>query len=788
MKSGNIKFRQNLFILCTAFGITTCYVLADNVNLPNPAIFEPAGYNSSAEINTITAKESETRLIPAQEVPIPNNVNTFFAPVGDLPDEQEVFVGSTTTENTSNNMFSQMNNVIMPSQYPARIKVQANNNSAVTKKAENNPFNVLNNITLPSQYKKTANSIRNTEEAIKKLPDKDKAPSTLSNSSSSYVSSVVEELVPHEVDYEGSTISQVKISGLNRIGENVIYGIIDTDVNSEFNTERMQEDLQKIYALGYFKDNMYIEPQLMDDGTVSVMFVLEENINVKKAEIKGNTVLAKSEFASYLEKLEGLPQNLNLINEAIENINNCYRNSGYILAKVTDVEDNADGKLVFKIAEGVIEKINIHGNEKTKDYVIQRNILTKEGSVYNEDIFKKDLAKVYSTNIFEKVDRTIEPSNDKEGEYIVTVEVKEASSNNVSIGLGIDNALGGFGSIGYHEKNLFGRNQKLSLTGMLGSGLLLSDSSIKNRMNWNLELNFFEPRFISDNNTFASKLYYRDLGSYQIPLAEERRWGINNVIEHKVRNYDNLTTSFAFGFENIRLKEGDLIKISQLYRQSNIDFAKRREQLKGGSYVNFTPGIKFSTLDDDNMPREGWIANANFIESLGVSSTRRTNGRLIGGVTRYIPIAQKSTLLVGAKGGLKIHGNDMPEVMAFRLGGPYTIRGFRMNGVGSGETFAMASTELQTPLPFLDRCKYDIFKNLRFAFFADAGRVFEPTLTSTLYDRPLSAITMGVGLRINIPGMSTIAIDYGIPLTNTGRYSSQKGYFTFGTGGLYDSY
>ena len=43
--------------------------------------------------------------------------------------------------------------------------------------------------------------------------------------------------------------------------------------------------------------------------------------------------------------------------------------------------------------------------------------------------------------------------------------------------------------------------------------------------------------------------------------------------------------------------------------------------------------------------------------------------------------------------GVKVHGDNMPEVMAYRLGGPYTISGFRMNGVGSGESFVMGSAE-----------------------------------------------------------------------------------------------
>lgn len=817
MKSGKRKIFNKLFVITSAVLLAfTCQTFANDIELPNPAKFEPAQIKTTAEINTETSRNSESRNIPASDIPIPEVINSFFAPIDtpvsetipepqtesvfkpinkkqktvkgeELPVLQPVFAAEETdtnlpilrpvfaeeeTKTTTSHTTAGLNQVTQPNKIGF---------DELNAQMSENPFKIMNNITLPSEFKsvKTLPKATNTTtEAPVVTPDED----------TSYASSTVYETSDQTNECEGKTISKVYFKGLFYIQENVLLDIIKTHEGSKFNFQRVQNDLQNVYALGYFKDNMYVEPELQNNGSVTLTFVLEENITVKKAEIKGNTVVKTSELRPFVDRLEGLPQNLNLINESIEKINKYYEDKGYILAKVTNVEDNADGNLIFDISEGVIEELNIEGNEKTKEYVIKRNMLTGPGSIYNEEIIKKDLSKIYATQIFDKVDREIKPSETKEHHYIVTIKVKEGSSNNVSIGLGVDNALGGFGSISYNEKNLFGRNQKLSLSGMLGSGLLMSDASIKNRMNWNLELNFFEPRFLNENNTFGSKLYYRDLGSYQVPLAIERRWGVSNTIEHKVRNYDNLTTSFAFGYENIHLKEGDYNKISEIYRKSNVDFSKRSEQLKGGSYLNFAPGIKYSTLDDKLMPREGLVAKANFIEALGLTSTKRTNGRLMGSITKYIPVAKKSTLLVGAKGGLKVHGKNMPEVMAFRLGGPYTIRGFKMNGVGSGESFIMASTELQTPIPFMDKIKYDFFKNLRFAFFVDAGRVFDPTITSTLYDRPLSAITAGVGLRINIPGMSTITVDYGLPLTNTGHYSSQHGYFTFGTGGLYDSY
>ena len=115
------------------------------------------------------------------------------------------------------------------------------------------------------------------------------------------------------------------------------------------------------------------------------------------------------------------------------------------------------------------------------------------------------------------------------------------------------------------------------------------------------------------------------------------------------------------------------------------------------------------------------------------------------------------------------------------MGGPYTIRGFNISGVGTGNGYMMVSGELQTPLFFLDRIKSAPFlNNVKAAFFVDVGSIFSESITNKIYDRPLSAITAGVGLRVFIPGVGPLSIDYGIPLTNPG--GSQRGLVTFGVG------
>ena len=135
-----------------------------------------------------------------------------------------------------------------------------------------------------------------------------------------------------------------------------------------------------------------------------------------------------------------------------------------------------------------------------------------------------------------------------------------------------------------------------------------------------------------------------------------------------------------------------------------------------------------------------------------------------------------------AKAGGKTWG-EMPEVMAYRLGGPYSIRGFRMSGVGTGDAFVMGSAELATPIPFADMLKVKFLDNVRMTFFVDAGKIFNPNVSDIIYDRPMQAISAGMGLKVYIPGMGPLSVDYGIPMTNPGATGS-KGYFTFGVGDM----
>lgn len=615
-----------------------------------------------------------------------------------------------------------------------------------------------------------------TENQNSNTPDytQGKYPTDLSSQSSSGNASL---------DKENKTIKNIEFYGLNSIPPQELLEKMQMKQGSEYTRSKMQSDLKTIYETGYFTEKMKAIPSVNGDGTVSIKIVVEENIPVKDFTIEGNTVIPTEDILATFNGMKGKPQNISLINQAIAQIQDLYSSKGYILARVDSVTDDPDGTINVSIKEGIIDKIMIEGNEKTKDYIVARNILTEPGMIYNENLIKEDLVRLYATQAFKDVTREIEPSEDVPDAYDITIKIQEQRTASISVGGGLDTVTGLFGSMGISENNFRGRCERLSLTGLVGTGVILNDSSVKDHMNIQAELSYFKPYFYNADTSLNTRLFFRDFGSYQVPLAVERRYGGEVTVAHKLKINRHANATFSVGAENISVKEGDFSGISALYNRYNIPISERAKQLEGGLFLSLSPALLYDTRDSATVTRHGTMASLRFDENLGLNGFDKTNGKLTGMIKQYIPVAKKSSLSFTVKGGGAIHG-DIPEVMAYRLGGPYTVRGFKMSGVGTGNAFIMGSAEFATPIPFLDRTRIAFLNNLRFTVWADAGKVFDGTISNKLYDRPEYAVSAGIGLKVFIPGMGPLSVDYGIPLTNPGNNGSKNGYFTFGVGDL----
>ncbi|MCR5260991.1 MAG: BamA/TamA family outer membrane protein [Candidatus Gastranaerophilales bacterium] len=579
-------------------------------------------------------------------------------------------------------------------------------------------------------------------------------------------------------------ISNISIEGNKIIRNSEIMNAMKMQVGDVYSPENIQRGLTEIYNLGWFTEKMRAIPLKDENNNIVLKIYVEENKTITDFTITGNTVVSAGEISELLAPLENQPQNISTLNSAVEKIEELYASKGYILARVSQVQDDPDGCVNINISEGMINSVKFEGNNKTKDYVVNRNILSVPGTVYNENTIKEDLIRLYGTQAFKDVNRTIERCDDNSNYYDVTINLIEQRTATISLGGGLDTATGFFGQAGFIENNFMGKGQRISINFLAGTGVLLSDDSTLNRANFQGDISFFEPRFMGTDVSMLYKGYWQNYASYQIPLAMERRFGLEAVASKQFRKFRNLSGSFKIGVENVNLKEGDFLKIASLYKIHGVPISERAKQLKGGTFLSLSPSLVYDTRDRLINPRDGLVANIRFTENLGLNDFGSTHGTLTGGVRKYIPVMTKSALSITARAGGTIHG-DIPEVMAFRLGGPYSVRGYKMSSIGTGNSYVMGSVELTTPLFFLDRIKkLKFLDNVKFAVFADAGKLFNTTVSDVIYNRPGYGVAIGAGIKVYVPGVGPLSIDYGYPLTNVGDGNS-KGAFTFGIGDLF---
>lgn len=587
-----------------------------------------------------------------------------------------------------------------------------------------------------------------------------------------------------EKSSSGIMVQSIEITGNNLVDTSEILKCLKIQSGDPYSVEMVQQNLKAIYDMGYFNEKMRAIPVKVDEKNIKLKIIVQENVPITDFTITGNDSIATGDLLQILNPLMDKPQNIIKLNAAIEEIQDYYSSQGYILTRVTNVTDDPDGMVNLAIDEGRIGSIIIEGNRKTKEFVVRRNVLTQPGSIYNENLIKQDLMRLYGTQSFKDVKRTIEKDEENPERYNVTIHLEEQRTGTLSVGGGLDTATGLFGTGGFTDNNFRGMGQRVSLSLLAGTGIVMADSSMLNRGNLQAELSWFEPKLKGTDNSLMVKAFGRDFASYQIPLAVEQRFGIESTISRAFENFPHLTGSFGVGIENVNVKEGDGSQIRNLYAAHNIPISERAKQLQGGLFLSLSPSLVYDTRDNPTNPRNGVFVTTRLDESIAIDGFENTFGKLTGSIKKYYPVAKKSSVSLAFRAGGKIHG-DMPEVMAYRLGGPYTVRGFRMSGIGTGTGFMMGSAEFQTPIPFIDRFTDAKFlDNIRLATFVDAGQVYGSTVTNEIYNRPIHAITAGIGVRVFVPGVGPLAIDWGYPLTGVPNGTS-KGAFTFGVGEFY---
>lgn len=600
------------------------------------------------------------------------------------------------------------------------------------------------------------------------------------------------------------TIKQVLIEGNRLVPEEHILSAIDSKVGTTFDKDRVLNDLEAIDSLGYFvRDSIEAKPVQTDEG-VLLKIRIEENNPIARVQILGNKLINTDELLVVVQPLIGKPESLKRISETLDRIEKRYQESGYLLARVTDIGLDPDGTLTITLDEGIIDKVVFKGNIKTKEKYIKRftpNLAS--GEPYNELLLVQDFRSLQGTGLFEDIKRTVSPSKTNAGKYDLNIELAEKRNSSFGFGGGANTLNGVFANFGFSNRNLFGEGKQFSFNTQLGTGILanafVDQRFLSEGKTIQVEARYTDPYFLDTDNQVSIFARGNNFNSYLVDLAQEKSYGLGVSLMRPLGM--NLSGGFDLIGESVEMKDYGLQATDFLVDQLlNVDNGKyldeiieksafhagqslsdhqdaikrqaakalaqelREEQLKGGKFLQINPTLSFDTRDNQLNPTVGWNNRINFGQAIGIGNDSYT--KLGIDVRRYIPIGEKTTLAFNLQGASSLIG-DIPMYSQFKAGGFYGVRGYRsFSDLGIGSRSLLASAEIRTPL--LDTIpgiqNTPIGENLRLVFFGDAGYVGGNSRINRLFNRLDTAISTGIGIRANIPVLGPIRVDYGIPL------------------------
>ena len=117
--------------------------------------------------------------------------------------------------------------------------------------------------------------------------------------------------------------------------------------------------------------------------------------------------------------------------------------------------------VTFTVEDGprvYIERINIRGNTRTRDYVIRREFDVGEGDAYNRALIDRAERRLKNLNYFKNVKISNEPGSAPD-RIVLNVDVEEQPTGEFSIAGGYSTADGFMAELSVAERNLLGQGQ-----------------------------------------------------------------------------------------------------------------------------------------------------------------------------------------------------------------------------------------------------------------------------------------------------------------------------------------
>jgi len=544
-------------------------------------------------------------------------------------------------------------------------------------------------------------------------------------------------------------ITAIVVQGNESISKDLIISQIASNLGDVFSKENIEKDMKAVFDLGYFKD-VKIKLESFRDG-YKVVFEIVENLPIKEISIKGNTIVSEEEMREVMVLREGQIFCQKILKNDLDRISQLYKDRGYLLINIKDINFDEEGKLLINISEGRLEKIVIEGNDKTKEKIISREINIEPGDLFNFEQVKKSLQKIYNLGYFEDVSMKLEPGTE-EDTIVLVVKVIEKNTGKFGIGAGYNSEEGLMGFTSYEENNLFGGGQKVEAKIEIGGRTTY-------------KLSFLEPWLGGTPTSFGFEVY--DNVSHKEDKEEK-------VI---IAEYDEerLGGRLIFG-----RKMSDSVKLGLELKSERVTYDLISGALPEGTNEGLTnsllPTFSYDTRDNVFEPTSGWYHSVSIEKAGGFlggdydftkyNLTLRTYISTqfiedivdIGSVKKITDNLSKGVLALRAMGGMA--DTDLPSFAEYQVGGMNTVRGYDL-GEFSGDKSLVFNVEYRFPLA----------ENFQAVLFADWGQAWEIDQSINLGDLKFGR---GVGVRFDTP-LGPIRLDYGINEEGEG-----KTYFSIG--------
>ncbi|MBN1546604.1 MAG: outer membrane protein assembly factor BamA [Syntrophaceae bacterium] len=525
--------------------------------------------------------------------------------------------------------------------------------------------------------------------------------------------------------------------------------------------EQLKQDVGKITV--FYLNSGYInaqigEPEITHDKKgiyVKVVIAEGKQYRIGKVDIVGDELkVAKSELKKGIKMREKEIFDRSAIIKDIDYLTQAANDEGYADAEVVPMTNIHDKEqlvdVTYRLTKNQLvyfNRINILGNDRTRDKVIRRQLSIVEGDLYNKTNLKKSYNDIARLRYFEEVDVQTEKGPD-ETQTDVNIRVKEKPTGMFSVGAGYSAVDAAVFTASISQQNLFGRGQALSLKASLGSEVT------------NFDLSFIEPWL------------------FDIPLwSKVNLWNIDREYD----DYDLDSKGFGFtlgyplwerffGYVGYRLSSND---ISNVDEDADEDI-KEDEGKTTISSITFT--LSRDTTNDNMFPSKG-SRNSISIENAG---------SFLGGDVDFLKYDLSSTWFFplpfdtvfsvrGRMGYIQAIGDkeDIPDYELYELGGINTLRGLEDVGpkYDNGDTKG-GNTMLCFNFDYI----FPLIRSagMKGVIFFDTGNAWDDE-----YDITDMRETAGVGIRWYSP-IGPLRLEWGYVLDRKDDESGSKWEFTIG--------